>query len=97
MNEWRQPRYILIQHWITFPYNSQDGTFISPELPESASEAKIFVQLPGGSNKTNFTAPFVSDVAPAFVELIIGAADNGNRAPTVVVSASVGVDKLPSK
>jgi len=67
----------------------KDGAFTSPALPESASEAEILVQLPGGSNITSFTAPFVSDVVPVFVELKVGAADDGNHAPTVVVSASV--------
>ncbi|PKL43508.1 MAG: hypothetical protein CVV42_20165, partial [Candidatus Riflebacteria bacterium HGW-Riflebacteria-2] len=67
----------------------KDGTFTSPPLPESASEAAILVQLPGGNNISSFTAPFVSDVVPVFVELKIGAADDGNHAPTVYVSASV--------
>ncbi len=35
----------------------EEGRFTSPALPESALEAKIFVQLPGG-NTTSFTAPF---------------------------------------
>ncbi len=67
----------------------KDGAFTSPALPASAGEAEIFVQLPGGNNTTSFTAPFVSDVVPAFVELKVGAGENGNHAPTVVVSASV--------
>ncbi|NLF96540.1 MAG: hypothetical protein GX569_07365, partial [Candidatus Riflebacteria bacterium] len=67
----------------------KDGAFTSPALPESALEAEILVRLPGGSNVTSFTAPFVSDVAPVFVELKVGAADDGNHAPTVFVSASV--------
>ncbi|GAB4270201.1 MAG: hypothetical protein Kow0029_06830 [Candidatus Rifleibacteriota bacterium] len=67
----------------------KDGVFTSPPLPESASEAEILVQLPGGNKPTGFTAPFVSDVVPAFVDLKVGAGNDGNHAPTVVVSASV--------
>ena len=67
----------------------RDGTFTSPALPASASEAEILVQLPGGNNLTRFTAPFVSDVVPAFVELKLGADESGNHAPAVVLTASV--------
>lgn len=66
----------------------KDGAFTSPALPVSATEAEILVQLPGGNKITRFTAPFVSDVVPAFVELKVGAGENGNHAPAVVVSAS---------
>ena len=66
----------------------KDGTFTSPALPKNASEAEILVKLPDG-NTVSFTTSFSSDVVPAFVELQVGADDNGNHAPAVVVTALV--------
>ena len=66
----------------------ENGTFSSPPLPEGFSTAEIYVQLNNGSTGNSFSAPFVSDVVPAFLDFSIGTdQETGNNAPTVVLTA----------
>jgi len=66
-----------------------DGIFTSPPLPDSFLEAEIFVQSVAGKTPVSFSAPFVSEIAPAFVEFKIGTTTTGNHAPGVILSALV--------
>ncbi|MBF0410532.1 MAG: DUF5018 domain-containing protein, partial [Candidatus Riflebacteria bacterium] len=62
----------------------QDGYFITPPLPDSYQISEIFVRLPGGKGTINFTAPFVSDVVPVFLDLTVEADPvTGNTPPSV--------------
>jgi hypothetical protein len=59
----------LLKLWgETFTIN-ENGTFKSLPLPQQFNEARIFVNLPGGSGYASFVAPFVSQIVPVFIEL----------------------------
>ncbi|MBU1105716.1 MAG: carboxypeptidase regulatory-like domain-containing protein, partial [Candidatus Riflebacteria bacterium] len=79
----------VLRLWGETFYVGTNGIFISPPLPESALEAEIFVTLPGQTLEKSFKAPFVSRVAPAYLELEIGTTADGNTPPTVFLSASL--------
>ncbi len=47
------------------------------------------MQLPNGNGATTFSAPFVSDIVPVFVDLKVGGSqETGNHAPSVILQAS---------
>lgn len=67
----------------------KDGTFTSPPLPQDFTSAEIQVQLPNGNGVTSFSAPFVSDIVPVFVDLKVGGSpETGNHAPSVILQAT---------
>ncbi len=74
----------------------KNGTFVSPPLPDKFTEADIQVLSPKISGKKSFTAPFVSDIVPAFMEVAIGSKSDGNHAPTVSLKATLN-DKIVDK
>ena len=66
----------------------ENGTFVSPPLPDSVNQELIKVTLPDGTIMSDFSAPFVSGVVPAFVELNLDReTNNNNHAPSVVLKA----------
>ncbi|KAF1079950.1 MAG: hypothetical protein GQF41_3848 [Candidatus Rifleibacterium amylolyticum] len=68
----------------------KNGFFTSPALPANYNIAEIQVQLPGGNGKTSFSAPFVSDIVPAFVELKVAEnSETENNAPSAVLLAEL--------
>ena len=65
-----------------------NGTFVSPPLPDAVNQELIKVTLPDGTVMADFSAPFVSGVVPAVLELSLDrAGDNTNHAPSVVLKA----------
>ncbi|MBU1106261.1 MAG: SUMF1/EgtB/PvdO family nonheme iron enzyme [Candidatus Riflebacteria bacterium] len=71
----------------------KDGSFTSPPLPDSYSEAEILVQLPAGNGISRFAAPFVSDIVPAFMDLTVGASlETENNAPSATLKAYSGTE-----
>lgn len=83
------PENTILSLWGETFKVGKDGTFTSPPLPKDFSSAEIQVQLPNGNGVTTFSAPFVSDIVPAFVDLMVGGSqETGNHAPSVILQAA---------
>jgi len=64
-----------------------NGSFSTPALPTSISQAQLFVKLPGATAFTGFYGPFTGGSTPAFIEQTVLPPDSGNRAPSGVLLA----------
>ncbi len=64
-----------------------DGSFVSPPLPDSVTEAKIKVNIPGSYKQAEFFGPFISDTTPAFAEYTIKSPTDDNSAPSGTIYA----------
>ncbi|OGK07198.1 MAG: hypothetical protein A2W80_11975 [Candidatus Riflebacteria bacterium GWC2_50_8] len=69
----------------------ESGRFVSPPLPPEVTEAQVVVVLPGGGSTAVFSAPFISDVVPVFLELNVRTtASGGNNHPGAYLVAWSG-------